>query len=127
MTKVAESSESGDAVSGSMGVSWCQRRTLAKVNGCGDCPVMVYSPGWSKKKNANQIRSAAPRERAVFCRRAMAAARWRTCTGIGRTRDGAESSFRKPLRMRVSRGWSAVDPGTRQGSCWLTIVCAMPT
>jgi hypothetical protein len=64
MTKVAESSESGDAVSGSIGVSWCQRRTSAKVNGCGDFPVMVYSPGRSKKKKANQIRSAAPRERA---------------------------------------------------------------
>jgi hypothetical protein len=99
MTKVAEGSESGGAVSESIGVSWCQRRTSAKVKGCGDFPVMVHSPGRSIEKKANQIRSAAPRERAVFCRRAMAAARWRTYTGIGRTRDGAESSFRKPLRM----------------------------
>jgi hypothetical protein len=37
------------------------------VNGCGDFLLMVYSPQRSKKKNANQIRSAAPRERAVFC------------------------------------------------------------
>jgi hypothetical protein len=70
MTKVAESRVAGDAVSRSIGMPWCQRRTSARVNGCGSFPVMVHLPGRSRKKKASQIRSAAPIESAVFCSRA---------------------------------------------------------
>jgi hypothetical protein len=126
-TNVEDNRLVGEAVSGSMGNVPFQSLTSARVNGCGLRPKSMNSPGRSRKKKASHIKSAAASEAGVALARAMEQAWWRAWSGIGSTRAGAESMFRKRLRICAKRGWRVVVPSKWQGSWWLAIVCADAT